>query len=173
MSLRAPHAVGQQERTDTQGRPERDGRQVPQAVRSYRLTAPNAPDTAKVARDHVAGLLHHTGRPGPAADVARLLVSEIVTNVYRHTAVRLVTVTTTIRPEAVMVAVHDTSPAAMPAMRRVRPDEEGGRGLRLVQELASAWGFALHGGTAADADATGKSVWFELRSGQGSVVDTT
>ncbi|SFC40086.1 ATP-binding protein [Streptomyces aidingensis] len=167
MAVAVPQADGQEE--------QREGRegQAGRTARSYRLTAPNAADTAKVARDHVAGLLSHAGRPGPAAEVARLLVSEIVTNVYRHTAVQLVTVTTTIRPEAVMVAVHDTSPRAVPMMRRVPAEEEGGRGLRLVQELASAWGFALHGGSGGGSGATGKSVWFELRSPQGSVVETT
>jgi anti-sigma regulatory factor (Ser/Thr protein kinase) len=77
-------------------------------VRRYRLIAPNAPDTPQLARDHVAYLLLRERRT-ELADTARLLVSEVVTNVYQHTNVPLLTVDTTFRPDRVRVAVRDGS----------------------------------------------------------------
>ncbi|MDW6062656.1 hypothetical protein SAZ11_37300 [Streptomyces sp. FXJ1.4098] len=46
----------------------------------YRLRAPNIPETAKVAREMIAGLLLATGHPA-LVDTARLLVTEVVANV--------------------------------------------------------------------------------------------
>jgi hypothetical protein len=76
-----------------------------------------------------------------AGDDVALLASEVVTNAVRHTG-------TTVK-----VSVRDGSPAApnlLPAAR----DRIGGRGMFLVDTLASAWG------TTATAD--GKVVWFEV-----------
>ncbi|MFB7759363.1 ATP-binding protein [Streptomyces xiamenensis] len=129
------------------------------AIRSYRLTAPNAPDTPRLARDHVAYVLLGNRLLG-LADTARLLVSEVVTNVYEHTATSVVAVETTIRPGQVLVAVHDASPRGIP-LRRALPEgeEECGRGLSLVELLARSWGVTQLGYP----EPVGKSVWFELR----------
>jgi anti-sigma regulatory factor (Ser/Thr protein kinase) len=133
--------------------------QVPQAprttARSYWLTAPNAADTAKLARDHVARLLRHNGH-AELADTARLLTSEIVTNAFAHTTVPFVTIETTIDPDRILIAVYDAS-SQLPEPRTAVADDETGRGLLLVQLLASDWG--VNGGP------RGKRTWFELRSG--------
>ncbi|SFC21232.1 ATP-binding protein [Streptomyces aidingensis] len=137
-------------------------RRVPaHPVRTYRFTAPNASDTPRLARDHVAGLLRHTGH-GSLAETARLLVSEAVTNVYLHTRVPLLTVRTSVRPDRVFIAVVDASPRTVPeerAMAAHDADDECGRGLALVAALATAWGITWHGAP----DPHEKSVWFELR----------
>ncbi|MGP3971364.1 ATP-binding protein [Streptomyces sp. 6N223] len=83
-------------------------------VRTYTFTTLNAPDAAKLARDHVAWLLRHNACP-VETDTARLLVSEVVTNAHQHTVTPVICLTTTIHPAGVRVAVYDTHP---PASRR-------------------------------------------------------
>lgn len=131
-------------------------------ARSYRMSAPNIPETAKVARDMVAALLHATGHSG-LADMARLLVSEVVTNVHLHTTVHKLTLDATVRTGCVLVSVLDADPRGVPQVRRAISDQETGRGLPLVQHLADAWGTTWFGGV----EPTGKSVWFELRDASG------
>jgi anti-sigma regulatory factor (Ser/Thr protein kinase) len=89
-----------------------------------------------------------------ADDEAILLCTdELVTNAIIHVAsdVELV-----VRSEAgvVRVEVHDAS--ARPPLRRLPPpDAETGRGLQLVEALATRWGVSPLD--------TGKSVWFEMQ----------
>jgi DNA-binding NarL/FixJ family response regulator len=86
-------------------------------------------------------------------DDVQLLVSELVTNAVVHAgsdvevAVRLLT-------DAVRIEVVDQGP--MGSLRVTKPahDAESGRGLLLVETLASAWGVEEIEG--------GKSVWFEV-----------
>ncbi|TDC75652.1 ATP-binding protein [Streptomyces hainanensis] len=129
-------------------------------VRAYLLTAPNAADTPQLARDHVAYLLLRA-ELNSLAETARLLVSEVVSNVYVHTAVPSLSVRTIIRPGRAMVAVRDCATHGIQDIRpTVTPSEAvGGRGLRLVESLAAAWGITVHGGL----KPSGKTVWFELR----------
>jgi anti-sigma regulatory factor (Ser/Thr protein kinase) len=110
--------------------------------------APTAPRFARaVLRDtlerwHLEALL----------DVAALLTSELVTNVVHHVGapmtLRVSRDVTTLRVE-----VDDRSPAS-PSVRHVRPQSEHGRGVFLVDALASDWG--------TERTAAGKTVWFEL-----------
>lgn len=126
-------------------------------ARSYRLTAPNAPDTPQFARDHVGYLLLRS-QLRDLAETARLLVSEVVTNVYQHTGAPTLSVETTISPGGVLVGVRDASPRGVPRPRLSSPDDERGRGLTLVQLLFAAWGITLHD----PPEPTGKTVWFQL-----------
>ncbi|WP_184766496.1 ATP-binding protein [Streptomyces griseoloalbus] len=88
-------------------------------------------------------------------DLAALLVSELVTNALRHAegpiGVRLV------RPSdlagVLLVEVSDPLPD-LPRERDARPDDESGRGLRLLASASRRWG--------ARPGADGKTVWFEL-----------
>lgn len=127
--------------------------------RSFRLVAPNAADTPQLARDHVAYLLLRERLP-ELADTARLLISELVTNVHRHTRVRLLTVETTFLPGRVRFDVHDGLTSGVAAIRPVASSAlaTSGRGLTLVDALAARWGVTVHGGT----EPLGKSVWFLL-----------
>lgn len=85
------------------------------------------------------------------ADVA-LLVSELVTNAVLHA--RSATRLTIDRDGATLrVSVWDGS-AARPRLRPYTPDAVTGRGLLLVERIASRWGV--------DEGSGGKSVWFEL-----------
>ena len=93
-----------------------------------------------------------TGAPGVDGDVVALLVSELVTNALLHGSgeVRLRVLPV---DGGVRVEVHDAS-RTLPSLRHPRPDEEGGRGIALVDTLATTWG--------ADACDDGKTVWFVL-----------
>ena len=87
-----------------------------------------------------------------AADVAMLLASELVTNALLH-AGSGVHLEIHRAAAGVRVEVHDTS-RDEPIVRHVSSAAESGRGLALVDALASDWGVApcRHG----------KRVWFEV-----------
>ncbi|MEY9846914.1 PAS domain S-box-containing protein [Streptacidiphilus sp. BW17] len=84
-------------------------------------------------------------------DVAELLVSELVSNALLHadqpTELRL------IRDRVLTIAVTDTD-ARAPRLRHASTEDEGGRGMHLVNELARRWG--------SRALPNGKVVWLEL-----------
>ena len=90
---------------------------------------------------------------GEASAMTVLLVSELVTNAMRHgrDPIRMLAGTT---PSGLRVEVYDGNGDVFPAIRDLRPDAPGGRGLRLVDALADRWG--------AVAAADGKCVWFEI-----------
>jgi serine phosphatase RsbU (regulator of sigma subunit)/anti-sigma regulatory factor (Ser/Thr protein kinase) len=89
-------------------------------------------------------------------DAAELLVSEIVTNAVRY-AERPITLRL-LRTDVLRCEVGDDAPL-LPRMRHAAPEEEGGRGLYLVNRMAQRWGATRLG--------AGKVVWFELPRGQG------
>ncbi|MEU3460512.1 ATP-binding protein [Streptomyces sp. NPDC006733] len=86
------------------------------------------------------------------ADTAELLVSELVTNAVRYA------------PGPIQLTAHggstlrchiDDGSRLLPRLYNACPDDEFGRGLALVDQLASDWGV--------DLTDRGKSVWFELK----------
>jgi anti-sigma regulatory factor (Ser/Thr protein kinase) len=82
-----------------------------------------------------------------------LLTSEVVTNAIVHgrSGPQLVVEVT---DDFVRVAVRDLSPDA-PRRRLARVDDVSGRGVVIVEQLASAWGVQRELGG-------GKQVWFEV-----------
>ncbi len=131
---------------------------ITEPAQSYGLSAPNSPTSPKFCRDTVAALLFANDRPD-LVDVAKLLVSEAVTNVNLHTVAPTIRIDATVGRDSVRVTVHDDAPIDHLCLREATTDEESGRGLLLVQELAYAWGVAWTGGV----QPTGKQIWFELR----------
>ncbi|MER6570154.1 ATP-binding protein [Streptomyces sp. NPDC001093] len=117
-------------------------------------TFPAEPGAVRTARAAVRGQLHGW-HLDCLADLAALLVSELVTNSLRHATgpigVRLV------RPagldDALRVEVSDPLPDP-PRERVARDEDEGGRGLQLVAGSSRRWGTRP--------GASGKTVWFEL-----------
>ncbi|MCU1691286.1 MAG: rsbU 8 [Frankiales bacterium] len=87
-------------------------------------------------------------------DTVALLVSEVATNALVH-GTGDVEVGVSVRAGVLRVEVCDDG-AALPQRRTAGPDAEGGRGLALVEALASAWGVEPRG--------SGKVVWFEVRT---------
>ncbi|MFJ9692028.1 SpoIIE family protein phosphatase [Kitasatospora sp. NPDC101183] len=94
---------------------------------------------------------------GALADWAELLTSELITNALVHagspTQLRLFCNRT------LTVEVADRE-SEVPRMRRARTEDEGGRGIHLVNELAHRWGSRR--------TRDGKVVWFELELPPGS-----
>lgn len=123
---------------------------MPADARPETITVPSVPrSVAEVRRFAVAAC----GDSSPdVQDVVALLVSEVATNALVHGSgdvqVRVAHVGAGLRVE-----VSDGSTRA-PRPRSADADAEGGRGLTLVDALASRWGTEL--------TATGKTVWFEV-----------
>ncbi len=91
--------------------------------------------------------------PADTTDTALLLVSEVVTNAVNHGRGRPV-LDVQVAPDRLSVSVSDSAPGA-PEVRRDNPLlADGGRGMLLVETLASRWGIDRRPG--------GKRVWFEL-----------
>ncbi len=87
------------------------------------------------------------------ADDVDLLVSEVVTNAVKYGGGDFVRVTVAERGPRVRVDVTDHSSEA-PRVVRPSADRPGGRGMLLVDRIASRWGSEpIHG--------NGKVVWFE------------
>jgi DNA-binding NarL/FixJ family response regulator len=110
-----------------------------------------APASAGQARRVATAAMRQWGA-GELEDVVNLLVSELVANAVRHTNSDIEVVVLRLA-ESVRVEVHDRS-SAVPEARVAGPDAESGRGMALVESLASRWGV--------DARPDGKSVWFEV-----------
>jgi anti-sigma regulatory factor (Ser/Thr protein kinase) len=104
-----------------------------------------------VARRFVMDAVHRLGRDA-AADVAELLTSEVVTNAVLHagTAVQLRVLGA---EGGVRIEVTDGTVGA-PTRRHYSAEAATGRGLGLVEALASAWGTRPEG--------DGKTVWFTV-----------
>ncbi len=98
----------------------------------------------------------------PEASDAELLACELATNAVRHACdAAKVTVTVAVSGMTVHVAVVDDGIAGVPHWRDPADDDdaEGGRGFRLVNELAARWGFLREKAQARTC------LWFELGSG--------
>jgi hypothetical protein len=101
-------------------------------------------------RDRVRAML--ADRSGIVVDDAVLVADELVSNALRHgQAPRSCRLTMLHRGRRLRIEVEDASPQ-MPKIRT--PDHTGGRGLILVDRLATSWGFDPHGDS--------KTVWAEL-----------
>ena len=93
------------------------------------------------------------GREDPAVDDAVLMTSELVTNAVRHTRTVLLVVVT-IENYTLHVDVTDDDPT-LPAPLHRGHDATNGRGLRIVDALATRWGVTP--------TTDGKTVWFEIQ----------
>ncbi|MEU1486212.1 ATP-binding protein [Streptomyces sp. NPDC005752] len=125
----------------------------------YRLSLPSTARSAGIARHFVTSLLTGTQHSG-IVDDARLCVTEVVANAHRHTRTSLIRVHVAIGPEQVTVSVADDAPWTAPPAGgfRTGPAQECGRGLILLEALASAWGSDVCGCCAP----CHKAVWFTL-----------
>lgn len=108
---------------------------------------------ARTARRVVAACCEHAATGAECTDAAVLLTSEVVTNAVLHGGgeVQLAVDAGEMR---VRVEVSDDE-QRRPAVPHVDDEAEGGRGLMIVDALASAWGVT-------DSPRGGKIVWFEV-----------
>ncbi len=108
----------------------------------------SAPEHARGAVGELCADLHPD-----VSTVAQLLVSELVTNALQHGHGRI-DVHIDRSPGRLFVSVDDDSDDE-PVVQFSDLDDEGGRGLLIVETLATSWG--VHRSD------RGKSVWFTLR----------
>jgi PAS domain-containing protein len=118
-----------------------------------RRTLPRDPSAAALARRAVE--TEAAALSAAQLEVARLLVSELVTNAVRHGAGDEVTLALEVDDARARFEVHDAG-GQRPARREAR-GSEGGYGLNLVATLATRWGADPHAG-----------VWFELDRADGA-----
>jgi anti-sigma regulatory factor (Ser/Thr protein kinase) len=118
------------------------------------VTLPDGPEGASFARRAMKRSAELWLLDRDLTETALLLVSELATNAIRHGAppVRL---SLRLEKDRLRVEVTDSSPA-LPQLAHPEPDQTGGRGLQIVQQLAVKWG------ASASPRRIGKTVWFEL-----------
>jgi anti-sigma regulatory factor (Ser/Thr protein kinase) len=120
-------------------------------VRRCRSFVPD-PSAVRDARNLVAEVFAREALSGDVCFVATLLTSELVTNAVLHARTDLEVEVILERDQArVVVKDHDTR---LPAPWPGPTDATTGRGLRLVDAMASAWG--------TEPTEAGKVVWFDL-----------
>lgn len=121
-------------------------------IDSFQMTL--VPQRAEVsrARRFVVDIVTALGQDH-LADVVELLTSELVTNVVLHAGGKRMRITVDWSPPVFRVEVFDES-NAKPRQFSYGVEAATGRGLALIEDLASDWG------TTPQAD--GKSVWFEV-----------
>jgi anti-sigma regulatory factor (Ser/Thr protein kinase) len=104
---------------------------------------------------------HRDHLPGDLLTDAEVVVSEVVTNAVRY-GLGAILLRVRATPPGIGIAVSDEGPP-IPAAKVKHPtapagDAAHGRGLLIIDALASAWGVVPHDSP------PGKTVWIELRS---------
>jgi anti-sigma regulatory factor (Ser/Thr protein kinase) len=127
------------------------------------LTLPTTSLAARLARRHVATI--GASWPADLRDLALLLTSELVTNALRYGNGNGIRLTVRQTPHALRVEVHDANPAAPRLSQNLDGTAEQGRGLHIIDSLATRWGHTP------SADPAGKTVWFELHHRQTAGLD--
>lgn len=119
-------------------------------------TLRGVPQSVSTARCRVRRFL---GAGHPASDEVVLLVSEVVTNSVVHSTScdgGEVAMTVAAGPGTVVVEVSDAGSGASAPHVRNDPEAENGRGMFLVDLLASRWGIKD------DGRGGRRTVWFEI-----------
>ncbi|MCO5970356.1 ATP-binding protein [Actinoallomurus soli] len=112
---------------------------------------PSSPPSVARARHLTADQLAGWGF-AEHRETAELLISELITNALQH-GVGPIRLNIRFLGGVLRFEVADAGPR-YPRMRPVDDEDEGGRGLHLVESLSSRWGYARA--------TIGKVVWFEL-----------
>ena len=124
------------------------------ACERERLQLSAEPASAGAARAEVAEVLRDCGAVAQIG-VAELLVTEVVANAVRHAGGEQIHLGITVGADAVRVEVGDDGDSFPVPGLPPGEDDPGGRGLMIVEGLASRWGYEK-------AEAGGKRVWFEI-----------
>ncbi|HVM03475.1 MAG TPA: ATP-binding SpoIIE family protein phosphatase, partial [Acidimicrobiales bacterium] len=127
----------------------------PIAPREARMALPAEAASVPATRQFLGGVLRSWRMPEVVEGDVELLASELATNAVRH-ADSAFTVIVRYDGGKLRVEVGDGS-RALPRRRSPGLDDVGGRGLVLVEALASAWGVLP--------TVDGKRVWFEVPAG--------
>ncbi|MCZ3389432.1 MAG: ATP-binding protein [Actinomycetia bacterium] len=117
---------------------------------------PADPASVTLARHATRRHLTAVGVKNPdLIDTAELLVSELTSNVVKHTGGRP-TLRVVQRGDLIRIEVSDDRPSEIPVEQDMDIDAESGRGLLLVSSLATSWGY--------ERDGAEKRTWVELAS---------
>jgi anti-sigma regulatory factor (Ser/Thr protein kinase) len=119
---------------------------------------PSSLDAPMIARAFLRSALE-TWRLDGFGQITELLASELVSNVVVHVGSPM-TLRISTGASSIRVDVEDRS-STLPELRHPDVDEEHGRGVLFVSELANDWG--------AERNAGGKTVWFELDTATATV----
>ncbi|GAA1550270.1 hypothetical protein GCM10009678_36500 [Actinomadura kijaniata] len=106
------------------------------------LVLTSVPEAIKSARDFARGWLEAKGVDRAAVQVALLVVSELVTNAYKHGSApgEVISVRLYLSADGPVVEVRDGS-RAEPCVRPLSLECFSGRGLAIISELTAGWGF--------------------------------
>jgi anti-sigma regulatory factor (Ser/Thr protein kinase) len=121
------------------------------------LLLPQATTSPRAAREFAiaSGCTEHALA---VLDDALLIITELVTNAVKHGAAPIL-LAIECEDDALRVRVRDGA-TGPPQPRVASDDDEGGRGLTLVELLTDAWGVEA----VEDEHGPGKAVWFQLRT---------
>ena len=118
------------------------------SAHTVRLEFGRDPDAPRRARRFIGQLVE-----GPLGDDARLVTSELVTNVIQHTSSAGVIRAIDHRPDGPLrIEISDDDPAVPVS---IGAQEVGGRGLTIVRHLSARWGVR-------SIEGDGKVVWAEF-----------
>jgi anti-sigma regulatory factor (Ser/Thr protein kinase) len=109
-------------------------------VSSLRL--PFAPSSVSVARQRLRAFMAERGADQECIEDARVVISELVANSVRHAqplADGSITVSWTIEPEGIVVAVTDGGSGTRPRNVHAPSSALAGRGMAIVEILSSRW----------------------------------
>ncbi|MEU6353882.1 ATP-binding protein [Streptomyces sp. NPDC047072] len=129
-------------------------------LRTHWIELPAQRSSVGVARRNIGARLKAWSLPGDLCSDAVLLLSELATNAVCHTlSVRILCGIGLVGDGCLRLEVHDHDLSGRELPRcEAGPEDEGGRGLFLVRQLADTWGVdrsRLTGGNA---------VWANLRA---------
>ncbi|HCA84321.1 MAG TPA: hypothetical protein DEQ61_01700 [Streptomyces sp.] len=136
---------------------------------AFAMRFASSPQGARLARRLAVRRLEEWGHP-PASDTSctvALLVAELAANAVRHGRVPErdfgLRLAFEARTRVIRIEVSDACPDRPPTSPQApAPDAESGRGLLLVDILATRWGVTLR-------DFVGKTVWAEVAADSGQV----
>ncbi|MEV7929872.1 ATP-binding protein [Kitasatospora sp. NPDC088779] len=133
-------------------------KEQPETVGEYSCWLSRHQKSVPTARGLLRGFLSDHAGGELFADHSGLVLGELVTNAVQHARTpsdRLLFVRFALSADDLRIEVHDAD-SRRPVLRRVGGDEECGRGLWLVSELALRWGCRPRAG------GVGKAVWAVL-----------
>ncbi|MFF2078032.1 ATP-binding protein [Kitasatospora sp. NPDC058162] len=128
---------------------------VPRRPRAFAASLDSRTESTPIARHLLRAYLAGCPFGERYRDVAELLLGELFANAVQHSGApddRLIEIRFAVTNGRLRIEVHDAG-AGRPSVRTAAPDEEYGRGLFLVNELAERWGCCPRAG------GIGKFVW--------------
>jgi anti-sigma regulatory factor (Ser/Thr protein kinase) len=123
------------------------------AMEKQTFTFAPAPESVPQARESVVEVAEPFVDETRIPDL-RLVISEVITNAVRHGGEGEMLVAVTPKPGYLCVQVTDTGDGFAPRPRAYGPDEDGGFGLFLVEQLTRRWGLTREN--------SNTRVWFEF-----------